>query len=1220
LTPTCCEGVLGLDTQHLDLPHGEALEVSFSPVTTTVSEYLADVPSASAPCIIISSFWPSWLQLLPFLTLHCEALYITTPACPWTIQWCRQWHLSPLPLTPETLLSSRLSDASSTPTVILAHGDALLYSSLPSRWWGRHPCLWLSAGAPTLTTPALPYEIELAALSCDCALDGSFIFRSNRPFAHTVSSPFRRRLRHVLNPATAVRPVLVAPVLPDADSLFDTAVWLPSPTETSAILHWGGGLPVDNPFAEIWCKSVYSKSKWTIRPLSISELCQIFEVPDYCIPTDLAPQVPATALPFIRSAPPKVLHHAAKTWSHLTNHPVIPLSQSTHTSHTTKSHISSYPSSYPLADPPEDFTQSYAHATKSDDAAVPTHFWDDRIWARTSATPSLRAAFESTYNHCALFTLRTWLLGRWRQNVTKSLCRYLRTTYGHAWSTSDEARRDVTVGIDCLSRAVAADWWEWKMGSTLFFWRWPEPLRAVARDGYPVWWLHPPHTNKRPQPAEKDPVVREKVSTKLAAVRARRYIVPGHVENLTSYFAVPKGDSDIRVVYDATKSGLNACMWVPSFSLPGAEAIVDMMDEDSFMMDLDLGEMFYNFPMHESVQAYCGLDLRPYFDPSSNKTMWERWCRCMMGWKPAPYFSTKYQLLADEITQGDPHRSDNPFGWNRVVLNLPGLASYDPTQPWVYRVTREGLKRNGGPTYVDDVRMIGTTLSACWAVAHKFATLLSYLGIQVASRKTRPPSKRPGAWAGIVATSGKEGIAVSVTMDKWLKAQLLLRDLTTELHTQSRLHHKTLERTRGFFNHLQRTYSSITPFLKGLHLTLDGWRPSRGPDLWPADESDDEGDSPTTVPLAAPPEFVTPAPRLADDLKVLSLMFAADRPTVRYVRASRIVVALYGFADASGSGFGSSIQLPNSRVQIRYGMWGRDVDDNSSNYRELRNLVDTVESSLSDLHESELFLFTDNSTAEAAYYRGNSSNKHLFELVVRLRLLDMTSNLRLHLLHIAGTRMIQQGTDAISRGSLPQALLSASWSSMVPLHLAAEARSPDLLLWCQTWIPAPGIQPLTPEEWYTRGHGWVGGTYNADKVWMPTNSTDAWLLWSPPPAAAQAAINELSLSRQKRTYINHVFICPRLCTHLWRKKLFKVADIVLEIPAGARPFWPASMHEPLLLGLTLRFTSVPPWQLRLSPGVLDLGRQMRHMWSNAAGDERLILQQLCNLPASLERL
>jgi hypothetical protein len=460
-------------------------------------------------------------------------------------------------------------------------------------------------------------------------------------------------------------------------------------------------------------------------------------------------------------------------------------------------------------------------------------------------------------------------------------------------------------------------------------------------------------------------------------------------------------------------------------------------------------------------------------------------------------------------------------------------------------------------------------------------------------------------------------------MDKWLKAQLLLRELSLELRSQPLLDHKNLEKTRGFFNHLQRTYPSITPFLKGLHLTIDGWRGGRDDELWPTDADSEAEEDPTPDPsFSTPPKLVQPAPRLAADLKVLSLMFATPRPAIPMVRASKVVVALYGFADASGSGFGSSIQVAAGRTHIRYGMWGRDAEDKSSNYRELRNLVESIEANLSTLEGAELFLYTDNSTADSAYYRGNSTNKFLFELIVKLRLLDMTSSLRLHLLHIAGTRMVSQGTDAISRGTLPPTLIDTpDWASLVPLHLTAYARCLDLLPWLQSLIPCAGITPLAPEEWYTRGHGWSHGSLNADNIWSPVNSADSWLLWCPPPpAAAQAAVNELSLSRQKRTHINHIFVCPRLCTHLWRKKLFKVSDIVLEIPVGARPFWPHSMHEPLLVGLTLRFTSVPPWQLRLSPGLLALGRQLRYLWSDASGDERSLLQHLCLLPDTLECL
>ena len=51
---------------------------------------------------------------------------------------------------------------------------------------------------------------------------------------------------------------------------------------------------------------------------------------------------------------------------------------------------------------------------------------------------------------------------------------------------------------------------------------------------------------------------------KLVKVRARGYIgklLNGPIKSLTHYFAVPKGDNDIRMVYDMTASGLNQALW-----------------------------------------------------------------------------------------------------------------------------------------------------------------------------------------------------------------------------------------------------------------------------------------------------------------------------------------------------------------------------------------------------------------------------------------------------------------------------------------------------------------------------------------------------------------------------------------------------------------------------------------------------------------------------------
>jgi len=65
------------------------------------------------------------------------------------------------------------------------------------------------------------------------------------------------------------------------------------------------------------------------------------------------------------------------------------------------------------------------------------------------------------------------------------------------------------------------------------------------------------------------------------------------------------------------------------------------------------------------------------------------------------------------------------------------------------------------------------------------------------------------------------------------------------------------------------------------------------------------------------------------------------------------------------------------------------VEEESSNYKELRNLVDSIgaEARAGCLRDCELFVFTDNSTAEGCFHRGTSKSPHLHALVVDLRIL-----------------------------------------------------------------------------------------------------------------------------------------------------------------------------------------------------------------------------------------
>ena len=95
----------------------------------------------------------------------------------------------------------------------------------------------------------------------------------------------------------------------------------------------------------------------------------------------------------------------------------------------------------------------------------------------------------------------------------------------------------------------------------------------------------------------------------------------------------------------------------------------------------------------------------------------------------------------------------------------------------------------------------------------------------------------------------------------------------------------------------------------------------------------------------------------------------------------------------------------------------------------------------------------------------------------------------------------------------------------------------------------------------------------------------------------------------KRWNHTHIFVCPRLCTALWRRHLYKVADLVFEIPAG-ESFWPNEMHKPIIVGIVLPFLRCSPWQVRSTPKMYSVGRKLRGMWGTSDLDARSVLREL----------
>jgi hypothetical protein len=84
-------------------------------------------------------------------------------------------------------------------------------------------------------------------------------------------------------------------------------------------------------------------------------------------------------------------------------------------------------------------------------------------------------------------------------------------------------------------------------------------------------------TTQRGQPTIDDPVMGAKVMEKIKKVIKWRYLTTESGATIKSYiknFAVPKGEDNIRMVYDATANKLNNAVWAPSFWLLTIDTLI----------------------------------------------------------------------------------------------------------------------------------------------------------------------------------------------------------------------------------------------------------------------------------------------------------------------------------------------------------------------------------------------------------------------------------------------------------------------------------------------------------------------------------------------------------------------------------------------------------------------------------------------------------------------
>ena len=190
----------------------------------------------------------------------------------------------------------------------------------------------------------------------------------------------------------------------------------------------------------------------------------------------------------------------------------------------------------------------------------------------------------------------------------------------------------------------------------------------------------------------------------------------------------------------------------------------------------------------------------------------------------------------------------------------------------------------------------------------------------------------------------------------------------------------------------------------------------------------------------------------------------------------------------------------------------------------------------------------------------------------------MAHSLQVQIVWIAGTRMISQGTDGLSRGDLTSGVMAGDeFLSHIPLDQGAFERSPALKVWLKGALPQNWVWLETGADWYQ----------------VPFRDPLGRYVWAPPPCLADVALKQLCEVKLIHPLTSHVFVCPVLFTGRWRKQLLKAADVEFGVPVGSF-VWEEACHENIIIGLMCPLLRHSPWSVKRCLGRTELDK-FRHM-------------------------
>lgn len=132
--------------------------------------------------------------------------------------------------------------------------------------------------------------------------------------------------------------------------------------------------------------------------------------------------------------------------------------------------------------------------------------------------------------------------------------------------SKEDKQKVLAAGKVAIKYAMKASWGDWDGGSSIFFWLWPPKLFEEAYFGLPSRFVAEPTKSKDRQRPNTDPRTEVLMKKKVKKVINSEYIKCMSADLILSlmyFFLVRKGEINIWMVCDGSKSGLNTAIWAP---------------------------------------------------------------------------------------------------------------------------------------------------------------------------------------------------------------------------------------------------------------------------------------------------------------------------------------------------------------------------------------------------------------------------------------------------------------------------------------------------------------------------------------------------------------------------------------------------------------------------------------------------------------------------------